>query len=175
MFDPTIYENIKVVLEGEIYEADLAGEILVTMRKDIVNLAEMSRTFTIRFALSNTTKDIYSELQLFASTADLANEILETKPVSNPGCELIIKFFMPVEDYLTQCKKVVVELDKIWDYRPEIGQKLSFTYNEEADSNTQMINEITLEFGRKIDEDNINDIHSLIRHTVNSLNQLMGI
>ena len=43
MFDPTAYENMRVVLEGIFYDKDLSGEILVIDRNDIVNTAKLSR------------------------------------------------------------------------------------------------------------------------------------
>ncbi|UTW70295.1 hypothetical protein KHA80_06930 [Anaerobacillus sp. HL2] len=41
MFDPTIYENLKVVIEGEVYDHDMNGRILI-IQIDIVDLATMS-------------------------------------------------------------------------------------------------------------------------------------
>ncbi|QNG61538.1 hypothetical protein H4O14_08705 [Bacillus sp. PAMC26568] len=41
MFDPTAFDNLKVVLEGEIYDADLEGIIEVIKRKDIVDLQQL--------------------------------------------------------------------------------------------------------------------------------------
>lgn len=49
MFDPTIYENVKVVLEGELYDRDLDGEITITNRSDLVDLATLSRTYVVAF------------------------------------------------------------------------------------------------------------------------------
>ena len=33
MFDPTIYDNIKVVLEGAVYDLDLEGKIIITTKR----------------------------------------------------------------------------------------------------------------------------------------------
>ena len=51
MFDPTAFENMKVVLEGAVYDRDFIGDILVINRDDIVNLANMSRTYKIEMEL----------------------------------------------------------------------------------------------------------------------------
>lgn len=49
MFDPTVFDNLKVVLEGCVYDYDLEDKIVVTGRNDIVDLATLTRTFSIRF------------------------------------------------------------------------------------------------------------------------------
>ncbi|KYD22330.1 MAG: hypothetical protein C6P37_08510 [Caldibacillus debilis] len=52
MFDPTAYENMKVILEGYLYDYDMQGEILIKERNDLINLADMSRTFSLLFSLN---------------------------------------------------------------------------------------------------------------------------
>lgn len=49
MFDPTAFENLKIVIEGAVYDRDFSGEILVTDRNDIINLAKLERRFEISF------------------------------------------------------------------------------------------------------------------------------
>ena len=65
MFDPTIYDNLKVVLEGEIYDRDLAGAIQIVDRSDIVDLAIMSRIFIMRFQ-NRELPDAIAEIKLHA-------------------------------------------------------------------------------------------------------------
>lgn len=168
MFDPTIYENIKVVLEGEIYDIDLNGKIFVTMRKDLVDLASMSRKFVIQFRLLDSAKAIYAEINLIANTEDLASEILERDDLK-PGCEIIIKFYTMVTDPRVECKKISDKLNIIWDNRPEISQRLSYIYEQNGNNKSELLNEINLNFGRKIDEENISDIHNLVDYTIKSL------
>lgn len=171
MFDPTIYENIKVVLEGEIYDVDLNGKILVTMRKDLVDLAAMSRKFVIQFKLLNSKRDIYAEINLIANTEDLANEILERNDLK-AGCEILIKFYIIISDPVSECNRINSKLNIIWDNRPEITQKLSYIYDPDGNNKSDLFNEINLNFGRKIDEDNISDIHNLVEYTIKSLETL---
>lgn len=171
MFDPTIYENIKVVLEGEIYDVDLSGKILVTMRKDLVDLATMSRKFVIQFRLLNSIKEIYAEINLIANTEDLANEILERNDLK-AGCEILIKFYIIVNDSVNECNKINNKLNIIWDNRPKIIQRLSYTYDQNERNKSELLNEISLNFGRKIDEENISDIHNLVEYTIKSLEAL---
>ena len=53
MFDPTIFDNLKVVAEGAVYDLDLQGEILITNRIDQVDLATLSRYYAITFRKIN--------------------------------------------------------------------------------------------------------------------------
>ncbi|MCV9888442.1 hypothetical protein [Metabacillus halosaccharovorans] len=47
MFDPTVFDNLKVVIEGYIYDMDIDEQISVTDRSDIIDLAKMSRQYSI--------------------------------------------------------------------------------------------------------------------------------
>ncbi|MCT8136945.1 hypothetical protein H1D32_03750 [Anaerobacillus sp. CMMVII] len=78
MFDPTIFDNLKVVVEGEIYDLDLGGEISILNREDFVDLATMSRHFSITFqSVTSTAKQCTATIKLEADSADLYGEILE--------------------------------------------------------------------------------------------------
>lgn len=175
MFDPTIFDNIKVVLEGEIYDLDLSGTVNVIGREDQVNLAAMTRKFIVKFKLADSKKDLIAEINLSAGTEDLAKEILESREGYKPGCEIIIKFMTQVTEPKAQCRSIEEILNKIWDDRPEISQILSYEYKKEKQEKLILNNEITLNFGRKIDEDNIGDIHVLLEYTLRSLDALNTI
>ncbi|SID87142.1 Uncharacterised protein [Mycobacteroides abscessus subsp. abscessus] len=47
LFDPTAYENMKIVMEGLLYDKDLAGQISIIDRNELINTAKLSRTFEI--------------------------------------------------------------------------------------------------------------------------------
>ena len=167
MFDPTIFDNIKVVLEGEIYDLDLAGEITINNRNDWVDLARMSREYRIQFCLVENNKKT-AECILSADTKDLSSEILELKSQTKPGCELSICFEVQVEDPGIECKMIEEKLNQIWSHRPTITQTIQFNYLEPL----RMRNKVLLQFGRKIDEDNIQDIPNLIEYTIKSLRDI---
>lgn len=172
LFDPTIYDNIKVVLEGEIYDLDLSGKVNVVDRQDLVNLALMTRRFIIKFNLVESNKEINAEINLFADTGDLSREILDYSDGEKPGCEIIIKFITFVTSPDNQCSAIEEALNNIWDYRPTIIQVISYKYDKINNTATKLKNEIKLSFGRKIDEDNIKDIHNLLEYTIRSLEAL---
>jgi hypothetical protein len=52
MFDPTVFDNLKVIIEGAIYDLDLDGELQVVNRRDLVDLANMSRQFSMDIAVA---------------------------------------------------------------------------------------------------------------------------
>ncbi|NQX64660.1 hypothetical protein HQN90_00835 [Paenibacillus alba] len=167
MFDPTIYDNIKVVLEGAVYDLDLEGHILITRREDRVDLSSMSRTFAIEFT-RKIDKPSKAEINLHVHLSDLAAEILEN-PTAKPGCTLTIKLFTKVKDPERDCKRIAEELGLIWEQRPEITQSLSYTYGT---SPIIYRNQITLSFGRKVDESHLDDFPDLIGYAADSLTWL---
>ena len=52
MYDPTIFDNLKVAFENQVYDLDnLENEITITNRIDRMDFAVMGREFTIEFTL----------------------------------------------------------------------------------------------------------------------------
>ncbi|MEX2461374.1 MAG: hypothetical protein WD469_08770 [Paenibacillaceae bacterium] len=171
MFDPTIYENMKIVIEGAVYDLDLAGEILVTNRSDRVELSTMSRAYSIQFKLLGL-GDVMAELSLAAATEDLASEILE-KTNLTPGCTLQITFQMKIGDVDEDCPAVQHLLFDIWGNSCTLSQRLFFIYGKTHQA--PYSNEICLDFGRKFGESIINDIPSMLEHIVLSITRLNEI
>ncbi|WP_047152353.1 hypothetical protein [Aneurinibacillus tyrosinisolvens] len=180
MFDPTIYENIKVALEGAIYDLDLSGEVLVVSRNDVIELSAMSREYAIGFQdrkseAASRQKKTAAKIILAADTRDLAGEILEL-PEGNEtnksfGCTIKVIFLKEVVG-LDQCREIEDMLDDVWSYRPHITQRLSFYHIPYTQREEKYEDEITLDFGRKINEENIEDLFSIIEHTVLSLRKM---
>ncbi|TXK85420.1 hypothetical protein [Paenibacillus sp. N3.4] len=164
MFDPTIYDNVKVVLEGAVYDLDLDGEILITRREDLVDLSAMSRTYAIEF-VRKVDFPSKAEIHLYVHLSDLAAEILEN-PSAKPGCTLSVKFYTEVKEPELDCKRIAEELSVIWEYRPLITQVLSYEYGVTP---ITYQNVITISFGRKIDESQIDDFPHLIDSALKSL------
>lgn len=98
MYDPTVYDNLKVAFENTLYDLDnLDGTIQMVNRLDRMEMSVMSREFVIQFVLAEYT-DITAEISLEASLQDLAAEILEV-PGEEPGCTLRLRFYMPINRY----------------------------------------------------------------------------
>ena len=183
MFDPTIYDNLRVVLEGGVYDLDLSGRIIIVRRKDMIDLACMSREYSISFKEKYGGKT-YAEICLFAGLADLAAEILEvdgyyagdvseTKmEYRQPGCRLEIRFKVPLKDPETEPQKMRETLKQIWDTRPDIIQRISHEIDArgQLSANRQIVN--VLDFNRKIDENQLDDLENLLQYVMRSLRAL---
>ncbi|MBE9917646.1 hypothetical protein G8C92_26885 [Paenibacillus donghaensis] len=167
MFDPTIFDNLKVAFENQLYDLDnLDGLIRITGRTDRLEMSVMSREFAIRFELA-AAPGIFAEIRLEASLADLAAEILELKGES-PGCALRIGFGMTGVRAETDCEKIGQILQEIWPGIPLV-QTLSRVYGQASDVYD---NAAELRFGRKINEEQMQDISELITHALRTLEEL---
>ncbi|WP_100407363.1 hypothetical protein [Bacillus solitudinis] len=165
MFDPTIFDNIKVVLEGMIYDFDLANEIIVTSREDSVDLATMSRKFAMQFQLQDYPHALpYAEVSLFSSIKDFSLEMLDHDE-KTAGCVLEINFYSTVSNVDDDCHHIEKELSNIWNGRPFINQQISFNFRQKQ----KLMNKTNLNFKRKINEGQINDFKEIIDHCLESL------
>ncbi|PYI55869.1 hypothetical protein [Paenibacillus flagellatus] len=166
MFDPTIYENLKVVFEGAVYDLDLDGHIVVTHRSDLIDLATMSRTYAVRYRLKD--GRCTAEVRLSAGLVDLAGEKLEWRNAL-PGCKLEIVFALTLRNPEAACRNIDDIMRQVWDANPSIVQTLSYRYGEDG---ACCRNEIVVAFDRKIGEGQIDDIAELLEHTVRTLRLL---
>ncbi|MFV8829082.1 hypothetical protein [Alkalihalobacterium sp. APHAB7] len=165
MFDPTIYENLKVVLEGAIYDLDFAKEIHVTNRSDIIDLAKLSREFSMQFKTINA-NNVYpmAEVRLLSTLQDFATEKIHQDEKA-AGCVLDVILFTTIQNTANDCDKIEKKLMQIWKNRPLISQSISFSYGKEP----ILTDKITISFGRKINEDQIEDFEQLLSYTLQSL------
>lgn len=173
MFDPTIFDNVKVVLEGAVYDMDLSGRIRILNREDLIDLSSMSRRYMLRFADSQDTTDcIFAEIHLKAGMSDLAAEILESDKAV-PGCILEIVFEERVENGIAPlddiCERTQMRLADIWGSRYSLHQTVSYAYGLQPNA---YVYRTRLDFGRKFDENVIEDIPELLEHTLLSLQRL---
>jgi hypothetical protein len=178
MFDPTVFENIKVVLEGAVYEQDLSGEIVIVNRRDTVDLANLTRVYEIQFSLAQVNQEIAAPrsatVRLLASGADLAGEILELSSDGMRGCMVQVLFEVWITNIRDHPERIYSVLKDIWGGRPHIKQKLAFEILEDqkdAVNPSLHSNEILLDFGRKLGEEQMDDILRMVDYTIRSLQQ----
>lgn len=171
MFDPTVYENLKVVFENQLYDLDtLDRKIDIINRVDRLELAVMSREFMLEFKLAEYA-GVSAEIQLTASLKDLAAEILELTG-ETPACSLRIRFFMEVTDVTTQCSQIKQVMQRIWEPDIEPTQTISYLFGTELPTYS---NVIELGFSRKIGEEQMEDIPELINYVLKTLMKLKEI
>lgn len=170
MFDPTIYENVKVMLEGAVYDLDLAGAIHVAGREDLADLAMLSRTYRITFHLKEPPGRYSATLELSSSLQMLAAEILEQSD-GEAGCSIGISFsglHHSLAEAKEACAAAEAELGAVWGGRCQVEQFLTETYGSPLD----VRHTVRLSFGRTFTEAVAEDIPSLVDHTVLSLEHL---
>lgn len=180
MFHPLVFDNIKVVLEGAVYDRDFEGSITIIGRSDTMDLAMFHRQFQIDFRLADEfgeAKGVFAQMQLRTSLADIAAEQLEQPLTEHIGCTICIHFFMTVTDVQRETEAVAQMLNDIWGNRPYITQTIKAKLDEYQLHwpPKQYENQITLDFHRKIDEGNIEDLRGLVDHTIASLTQLHAV
>lgn len=180
MFDPTIFENLKIAFENQLYDLDnLDGVISIIDRKDNLDLAVMSRTWTLTFVLSHVELKqvpLSAEIVLSSSVQDLAGEILEHEK-AHPACSLMLRFHCLIDNPLEQCPKIERAISEIWERDMLPRQSLSAMYDTELHPvHGSPIwlpiiyrNTIELPFNRRINEDQMEDIDQLIEYTINTL------
>lgn len=172
MFDPTVFENLKVVLEGAVYDLDLSGRIRITAREDLIDLSSMSRCYAIHFKVAQVpAAAVMAEIRLQADLADLAGEILETRQ-RLPGCRLDVFFEEEVGEESSidaVCRRTEALLKELWGEQYTLRQTISTIYRSQPVARK---NRTQLDFGRKFGEDMIEDIPELLEHVMKSLRLL---
>lgn len=168
MFDPTVFDNLKVALENELYDMDnLDQSVRITGRVDRMELAVMSRLFRIQFQLPDVDL-ITGEIELEASLQELASEILEHKG-ADPGCVLKIRYKMLISNVDEICPQIQQVMEKIWPAQ-KVTQTISYVYDPEKTST--LLSTIEITFPRKINEEQMNDIPELAQFAVHTIQEL---
>lgn len=168
LFDPTVFENLKVAIENQLYDLDnLDGIIHITNRIDRLDMSVMSRKFALSFQRVGS-EHVTAEFRLDASLQDLAAEILEY-PGEDPACTLRLCFKMSIQDAGTACPQIDDILQRTWEPAVPPTQTVSFVYGQEP---LQYLNTIELRFHRKINENQMEDIPNLIEHALYTLTEL---
>ncbi len=169
MYDPTIFENLKVAFENLVYDLDtIERKIDITNRVDRMDFAIMERDFAIQFTLANQ-QEVTAKIVLEASLEDLSAEILDTAEESQ-GCSLYIRFIKRVGN-IVECKKIEQALSEIWEPDAELTQTLSFVYDQQP---SKYLDTIEVAFN-KINEEHMGDIPDFLHHVLETLKVLNDI
>ncbi|MCA1321154.1 hypothetical protein LC085_14630 [Bacillus tianshenii] len=163
MFDPTVFDNLKVIIEGAIYDLDLDGELQVVNRRDLVDLATMSRQFSMDIAVSAA---MFGRIELSSNLENISGELL--KRLDRPGCSVTVSFYQEgkrssiIRENLEQWKK---ELQNIWGESWE----MELSYTESLDATERIKLCATIRFDRLFYEDNVDDLQELIPYMLSTL------
>lgn len=175
MFDPTAFENMKVVLEGNLYDKDLSGEIKIIDRNDIINTAKLSRHYDLTFKLcSNNVAKCSCKLTLSANIENLTAELLRSSLSDADrlaGCTVTIELLFDHEYDESLNLKVEQILKEIWGVR-----KIDLIVLMEPLTQWKKVkHKAMVTFDRLIYEDQIDDLIEMIQYIVRSLAKMDSI
>ncbi|MFD2445770.1 hypothetical protein ACFSO7_17570 [Bacillus sp. CGMCC 1.16607] len=166
MFDPTAFDNMKVVIEGYLYDKDIDGELNIVDRNDVINLAKLSREYSIKFCLKNSPRESYGDFCLKAGLENLSAELLPIKIKPRQGCVVQLQFFLTHPNEADFYYKIQNELGLIWGTNRKITQSIQVDPLKE---NLLIQNRIIIDFNRLIEEDQIDDLVDIVDHMVQTL------
>ncbi|MEH7276733.1 hypothetical protein [Neobacillus vireti] len=168
MFDPTAFDNMKVVIEGALYDLDLEGKIAVIDRNDFVNTAKMSRSFELYFTLPDS--HVTALIEIRSELMNLAAELLTNFNFQKePGCYIKLQFLHQGITNKVHLKNILSILIDIWGDTRKISQSITINHSE---STTHNVNSIVLD--RLVREDQMEDMVELIDTMVLTLEQLQS-
>ncbi|MGV3464368.1 MAG: hypothetical protein ACO1OT_03630 [Heyndrickxia sp.] len=160
MFDPTAYDNLKVVIEGTAYDLDLEGQIRIVDRKDIVDLATLSRQYEITYGLKQSS-GVLATISLEAKLHQLAGEHLQLADQKQFGA------FVHISYTWDKSSKIYKEtIKEQWGPKHIYEERniYSSLYGEKE--------EIIIAFSRIITEDMIDDLVEMFHFSVQTLHNL---
>ncbi|HZH60407.1 MAG TPA: hypothetical protein VEY70_12675 [Metabacillus sp.] len=158
MFDPTVFDNLKVVIEGYIYEMDIDHQISVTDRSDIIDLATMSRKYSISFKGIKKKRRI-AKLQIEMPHHELSGELLQTK--LKPGC-IVKLFFLETQDSKEYDEILYKKLKKSWGDHPVT----LFLTKEITASSYIYHHKYQVEFQTSFGEDDLEELVKIVDYAI---------
>ncbi|WP_419881139.1 hypothetical protein ACN6MY_16310 [Peribacillus sp. B-H-3] len=175
MFDPTAYENMKVVIEGAFYDRDLEGEIAVTGRQDIMNLADLSRKFSIEMELKEhmQIRTLKGGMMIEASLENLGSELLH--PILNEsqaGCSVRIFISFPYQLKQQEIGGLMALLSDIWGEERLIEITTSSKVTGSQSEAHEFLTNASISFGRLVGEDQLDDLLDMIDYLISSLKKI---
>lgn len=169
MFDPTAFENMKVVLEGALYDLDLDEEIIITDRNDFINAAKLARKYEIHFKIKEGSSGVTAKLVLEAGLENLAAELLTSSlSEERSGCLIYLAFSFDHTRKIIDYEKIEKMMANIWGERKITHSVLFYPLQKEK----RMHSEIMIEFDRLVHEEQLNDLASMIDVMITTLYRL---
>jgi len=172
MFDPTVFDNLKVVIEGAFYDLDLGGQYRVYDRHDMADLATLKRIYQISLRNCHHHKKLHgATFQLEMDISNLSAELLNIKG-TKPGCTVNISFSLEAND-IKKCSEIEMIMNEIWGTDRQIEQIVSFKYPEQSTPLYHV--DINISFNRVITEEQLDDMIEMIDYITRTLDHLNQI
>ncbi len=166
MFDPTIFDNLKVVMEGAVYDQDFEGNLQVIGRSDNIDLAIMSREFSINFQLCNHIQTSCRWV-LSSSVRQLSSEILGGVQSTEQGCSTTVEFIINTQYDESKIHNIKSIIDNVWLDR-ECEYSIISTYP--IKDNIQL--KARIDFLRVLLEEDIDDLMIMLNYIEKTLKLL---
>ncbi|WP_338749512.1 hypothetical protein [Bacillus sp. FJAT-52991] len=158
MFDPTAFDNIKFIVQAEVYDRDLAGLLHIHDRKDLVDLASMERESSIVFSLAEQ-KERTAAVIIRSTIQQLAGELMQL-PAAEPGVLLEVIYSGEAMHFT---EDMMDRLEQLWGEGRLIERRT-------IESNQQgLMREWRLDFQRTITEEMIEEMTDLVGFIVDTL------
>jgi hypothetical protein len=171
MFDPTAFENMKVVLEGAVYDLDLNDEVIITDRNDFINIAKLSRKYELSFKLANSSI-VTASIILESKLENLAAELLPVQlPEQRAGCSIQLLFSFHHKDNIIDYEKIRKVVIEIWGINRKFKQTVSF-YPLRKEN---MKSVISIDFGRLVREDQIEDLTEMVDTMITTCDRIQSV
>lgn len=171
MFDPTAFENMRVIMEGIFYDKDLSGDISIVDRNDVINTAKLSRVFNLSFQLmSSSISKVTGRLTLEASLKNLAAELLPSSGSEKyAGCKIKIEFLFENDSDESISLEVDRILRGIWGENRTIKQ---INHYDPLMLHPIIQHTALISFDRIITEDQIDDLVEMVDYMMLNLERL---
>lgn len=175
MYDPTIFDNLKVVVEGGLYDLERDNRLIIRDRQDRIDLACMGRTFRMAFRLPQD-ENLVTELELASELTDFAAELARMRIVepSSPGCQITIRYrFDPwTGNAADAISRITRLLQESWSEDLDIQHTVETTYRQTAHQ-TRLTTSVRLL--RKIDERHIDGLEAMLEYVIVTAERLKQI
>lgn len=153
---PTVFDNLKTVLEGSIYDFEIQGVLEVVSRDDLVDLANLTRTFRLGVEFET----IFGEIELNFPEPMWIDELVLKR--ENVKTELSFTFILPEGlhgvGYL-QWYKLIQK--KIWNVSVELTEEKIFGKDQ-----IQMKQKLHVAFKEGIREIDVDRLIAVVDHFV---------
>ncbi|MFK2824149.1 hypothetical protein QYG89_00375 [Bacillus sp. B190/17] len=158
MFDPTAFDNIKFMIQAEVYDRDLDDLLHIHSRSDKVDLASLGREAAITFSLKEKPQ-LRVTLIIQADLEKLAGELMKL-PGAFPGVSLHIVYTGPEHVLTDGCMN---RLENGW------GAARRYERKKIASNQMETVHEWHIYFERTITEDMIEELGDLVGFIVETL------
>lgn len=166
MYDPTIFDNLKIVVEGGLYDLERDNRLQIRDRHDRIDLASMGRTFNMSCLLPDA-DNLLMEVELASELTDFAAELARMRIVepSPPGCQITIRYrFDPwTEDAVAKTLRMTRLVQESWSEDLEIHHTVETTIQQ---TSRQTSLTTSVRFLRKIDERHIDGLEAMLEHAI---------